>query len=85
MSKTLMIGSERNLAICGGNMKMVKIKRGAKTIYKMVPDDWKQEVTSFDLTGDLTTGERKCIGFSDIPQEKWDKIFKKGEKDVNKQ
>ena len=58
-------------------MKMVKIKRGTKTIYKMVPDDWKPEESPFDLTGDLTTGERKCIGFSDIPQEKWDKIFKK--------
>ena len=66
-------------------MKMVQIKKGCKTVYKMVPDGWKPEESSFDLTGDLTTGERKCIGFSDIPQEKWDKIFKKGEKDVNKQ
>jgi len=66
-------------------MKMVQIKKGCKTVYKMVPDGWKPEESSFDLTGDLTTGERKCIGFSDIPQEKWDKIFKKGEKDVKKQ
>ena len=65
-------------------MKMVKINKGTKTVYKMVPDDWKEE-EGYDLRGDLTTGERKCIGFSDIPQEKWDKIFKKGEKDVNKQ
>lgn len=57
-------------------MKMVKIKKGVKTVYKLVPDDWKPEESSFDLTGDLTTGERKFIGFSDIPTEKWEKIFK---------
>lgn len=66
-------------------MKKIEIKKGSKTIIKLVPDDWKPEESSFDLTGDLTTGERKCIGFSDIPQEKWNKIFKKGEKDVKKQ
>lgn len=61
-------------------MKMVKIKKGTKTIYKMVPDDWKEEEEGYDLSGDLTTGDRKIIGFTDIKQEKWDKIFKKGEK-----
>ena len=56
---------------------MVKIKKGTKTIYKMVPDDWKEEEEGYDLRGDLTTGDRKLVGFTDIKQEKWDKIFKK--------
>ena len=61
-------------------MQWVEYKKNGRTVMKLVPDDWKPEESPFDLTGDLTTGERKCIGFSDIPQEKWDKIFKKGEK-----
>ena len=59
-------------------MKMVKIKKGTKTIYKMVPDDWKEEEDGYDLRGDLTTGENKIMSYTDVPQEKWDKIFKKG-------
>lgn len=66
-------------------MQWVEYKKNGRTVMKLVPDDWRPEDSSFDLTGDLTTGERKCIGFSDIPQEKWNKIFKKGEKDVKKQ
>lgn len=65
-------------------MKKVEIKKGTKTIIKLVPDDWKPEESSFDLTGDLTTGSRKCIGFLDIPDKKWDKIFgKKGKEEEN--
>lgn len=75
-----MIGSERNFVIYGGNMKMVKINKGTKTVYKMVPDDWKEE-EGYDLRGDLTTGDRKLIGFTDISDDKWSKIF--GKKDKN--
>jgi len=58
-------------------MKMVEIKDGSKTRYKIVPDDWVKEEKK-ETTGDLTTSGRKCIGFSDIDKEKWDKIFKNG-------
>lgn len=60
-------------------MKMVKIKKGTKTIYKMVPDDWKEEEDGYDLRGDLTTGENKIMSYTDVPQEKWDRIFGKRE------
>ena len=62
-------------------MKMVEIKNGSHTIYRHVPDDWKPEDDQpTDIRGDLTTGGRKSIGFTDIKQEKWDKIFNKEEK-----
>ena len=62
-------------------MKMVEIKDGCRTIYKHVPDDWKPESEKYkDITGDLTTSGRKCIGFIDIPDSKWDRIFKRDEK-----
>ena len=65
-------------------MKMVEIKRNGHTIYKHVPDDWKPEDEEMpEIRGDLTTGGRKSIGFADIKQEKWDRIFKKGGKDVH--
>lgn len=59
-------------------MKKVEIKKGSKTIIKLVPDDWKPEDSSFDLTGDLTTGTARLIGYSNIKQSDWDRIFKKG-------
>ena len=59
-------------------MKMVEIKDGCRIIYKHVPNDWKPEDEKYkDITGDLTTSGRKCIGFTDIPEDKWNKIFKK--------
>ena len=58
---------------------MVKIKKGTKTIYKMVADDWKEEEEGYDLRGDLTTGENKIMSYTDVPQEKWDRIFGKRE------
>lgn len=60
-------------------MKMIEIKDGARTIYKHVPDDWTPEDEKHkDITGDLTTSERRTMGYTDIPEEKWNKIFKKG-------
>lgn len=62
-------------------MKIVEIKNGSHTIYRHVPDDWKPEDDQPEgVHGDLTTGGRKSIGFTDIKQEKWDKIFNKEEK-----
>ena len=62
-------------------MKMVEIKDGCHIRYKHVPDDWKPEDEKYkDITGDLTTSGRKCIGFTDIPDSKWDKIFKREKK-----
>ena len=64
-------------------MKMIEIKDGARTIYKHVPDDWTPEDEKHkDITGDLTTSERRTMGYTDIPEEKWNKIF--GRKDEKK-
>lgn len=59
-------------------MKMIKIQDGNKTVYKWVKDDWKEEKRD-TFSGDLTTGGRKSISYSDISKEDWDKIF--GDKD----
>ena len=60
---------------------MVEIKKGNHTIYRHVPDDWKPEDDELpDIRGDLTTSGRKSIGFTDIKQDKWNKIFNKEEK-----
>ena len=62
-------------------MKMVKKQEGNRTVYRMVSDDYVEpSEKQWDIKGDLTTGDVKSIGFVDIPQSKWDKIFKKGEK-----
>lgn len=61
-------------------MKMVEIKDGCRTIYKHVPDDWKPEDNHKELTGDLTTGTAHLVGYSDIKQSDWDRIFGKKDK-----
>lgn len=59
-------------------MKMVEIKDGCHTRYKHVPDDWTPEDEKYkDIRGDLTTGTANLIGYSDIKQSDWDRIFKK--------
>ena len=62
-------------------MKMIEIKVGNKTTYKMVEDDITAEQLEnkeIDLEqSDLTTSCRRSIGFSDIPQKRWNEIFKK--------
>lgn len=57
-------------------MKTIEIKTGNKTTFKIVPDDYKPQDEGFEQK-DLTTSERKSIGFSDIPQERWNRIFNK--------
>jgi hypothetical protein len=53
------------------NSKLLEIKHGNKTTYcfKKPEADLEQK--------DLTTSGRHSIGYSDIPKEQWDKIFKK--------
>lgn len=59
-------------------MKMVEIKDGCHIRYKHVPYDWTPEDDKYkDIRGDLTTSERKTMGYTDIPDDKWNKIFKK--------
>lgn len=59
-------------------MRKIEIKNGSKTIIKFVPDNYEPDN---DLTQkDLTTSDRKSIGFSDIPDERWHSIFTKERK-----
>ena len=57
-------------------MKTIEIKQGNKTTFKIVPDNYEPQDDGFEQK-DLTTSERKSIGFSDIPAERWNKIFNK--------
>lgn len=51
----------------------IEIKNGNKTTIKIVPDNW---TPSEDMEQkDLTTSDRKSIGYSDIPKEQWERIF----------
>ena len=62
-------------------MKMVEIRKNGHLIYKHVPNDWTPEDDKYkDIRGDLTTSERKTMGYIDIPEDKWNKIFNKEEK-----
>ena len=58
-------------------MKTIEIKVGNKITYKIVPDNY--EETDDTICRDMTTSGRKSIGFTDIPKERWDSIFKKDE------
>lgn len=57
-------------------MKTIEIKDGTKTTIKIVPDDYTEPEYELEQK-DLTTSERKSIGFSDVPRDKWKNIFKK--------
>lgn len=58
-------------------MKRIEIKKGAHTIYKWVPDDYKEEERDF-VQRDLTTSGRKCLD-TGLTKERYDEIF--GKKD----
>lgn len=62
-------------------MKMIEIKNGAKTTYKLVSDDYNPENdTPEDLVqGDITTTCRHSVSMMDIPKKRWDMIFGKRE------
>ena len=58
-------------------MKTIEIKEGAKTKIKIVPDDYIEP--EYELQqNDITTSIRKSIGYSDISNDKWERIFKNG-------
>lgn len=63
-------------------VKRIEIKEGARTIFKIVPDDYEEDNEL--QQSDLTTSDRKSIGFSDISKERWNEIFggKNARKDV---
>lgn len=57
-------------------MKTIEIKKGNKTTYKIVPDNYTPEPEKLEQK-DLTTSDRKCLGYSDISTQDWNRIFKK--------
>lgn len=56
-------------------MKTIEVKTGNKTTFKIVPDNYEEE-KGFDQK-DMTTSDRKSVGFSDIPEDRWNNIFRK--------
>lgn len=59
-------------------MKEIVIKKNGHTIYKRVPDDYKEEKAT--VISDMTTSNSKSIGFTDIEKSEWDRIFHNDEK-----
>lgn len=58
-------------------MKIKSEKHGAKTIIKIVPDNYVEP--EYDLEqSDISTSLRKGLGFSDISAERWQEIFSNG-------
>lgn len=51
---------------------MIEIKQGTKTTYRIGNKD-DEDIEQKDLT----TSDRKSLGYSDIDKEEWDRIFKK--------
>lgn len=60
-------------------MKCIEIKDGCRTKIKMVPDNY-EESDDDVVCRDLTTSDRKSIGYSDISKDRWDSIFNKDNK-----
>lgn len=56
-------------------MPLVAIREGNKIVYRIIQKD----MSKYDEKPekDLTTSGRKSISNFDIPEEKWNKIFKK--------
>ena len=69
-----------NIILEGGEMKVIEVKDGCRTKIKMVPDNY-EESDDDVVCRDLTTSDRKSIGYSDISKERWDSIFNKDNKD----
>lgn len=57
-------------------MKTIEIKQENKTTFKVVPDNYKEPPAKLEQK-DLTTSERKTIGYSDISADDWNRIFGK--------
>lgn len=63
-------------------MKMIAIKEGSKTKYKIVPDDYIEEKSKDVVTntGDITCSGAKLVGLG-FTNEQYDRIFKNKRKD----
>lgn len=61
-------------------MKMIKIKDGNKTTYRMVPDNYKEPERDIPQR-DLTTGGATLISM-DMTEEQYERIFGKKSKKV---
>lgn len=57
-------------------MKMIEIKEGNKTKYRLVPDNYKEPERDIPQR-DLTTGGATLISM-DMTEEQYNRIFKKG-------
>ncbi|MBQ0113396.1 MAG: hypothetical protein KBT03_09725 [Bacteroidales bacterium] len=57
--------------------KMVAIKQGNKTIYRIIDENKKDDGCDDKYYGDMTTTARNKIDYFDVPQERWDKVFPK--------
>ena len=62
-------------------MKMIKIKDGNKTKYRMVPDNYKEPERDIPQR-DLTTGGATLISM-DMTEEQYERIFHKKSKTVH--
>lgn len=60
-------------------MKTIEIKKDNKTVIKIVPDNYVEPEYEIPQL-DITTSLRRGVGFSDVPKERWEKIFGKGGK-----
>lgn len=65
-------------------MKRIETKINNKLIIRFVPDDYKEDGCDDKHYGDLTTSRRARMTYDDIPDEKWNKVFKKGENNGKK-
>ena len=59
-------------------MKCIEIKEGCRTKIKIVPDNYEESDNDI-VSRDLTTSDRKSVGYSDISKEQWDSVFKSKE------
>lgn len=64
-------------------MPFVEVKKNGKTTFRFVEDlkDYDEKRYENEEQGDLTTGSASLVSL-DISKERFDKIFKKGEKDA---
>lgn len=64
-------------------MPFVEVKKNGKTTFRFVEDlkDYDEKKYQNEEQGDLTTGSASLVSL-DISKERFDKIFKKGEKDA---
>ena len=57
-------------------MKMIAIKEGSKTKYRLVPDDYIEQPKDIATnTGDITCSDAKLVGLG-FSEEQFNRIFK---------